>query len=127
MIDQEYSSLRRVAADSRLGRAAAAAADLVARAWRDSLASRGLQQGRREVLSWPVHERVRVAMLVAGFGALGHRTLLYLVPPYVAPGVPPDVFLGLGVLALSMATAAPRLTEAWPHSAIARLTSWLVR
>lgn len=126
MSDPDFTALQAAARASRIGRTATAARQHTIDAWQSSRFAGWATTMVRQAGSVPATDRLRTCALIVGWAAVFYWGALAIVPPYVAPGIPHVVFLGVGLLAFATAAAAPLVLRAWNHSGLARLVRWLV-
>ena len=126
MSDTDFTALQAAAATSRIGRAVTAASQHAIDAWQSSRFAGWARKMVRQAGAVPAIERLRTCALVVGWAAIFYWVALAVVPPYVAPGIPHVMFLGVAILAFATAAAAPVAVRAWDRSGLARLVRWLV-
>lgn len=122
MSDRDFEALRLVAVDSRLWQIGAGAARAGLAAWKDSRTSAMLRRVAAVLEVLRPAERVRAAALVAVWMGLGHLAFLWMVPAYVAPGLPRSWTVAAVLAALIVASLARPLAVAWTDSTIASST-----
>lgn len=114
MIDPVYPALSHAIATSVLWRAGSAAVAGMARAWPTSLAARACTYLRQRVdgpaSAWMAAIGITLCLLIQP-----------LIPAYVRPGMPKMWPLATIAIALVAATGGRAISEAWPHSRLARL------
>lgn len=115
------SGVREMIADSALWWAAAVTARTVLAAWNHSHASRAYRRARAAWLGVTAVERVRLAAAVAASTGLWHMAGLWVLPAYVAPGLPLIWPITVVACAVVMLIVAEPLTAAWQESSSRRL------
>ena len=115
-----FEDINTVAAKSRVAHAAAAAAGVMAAAWRSSRIGRWIGDARALFVMAPSTMRVRWYALVVGSAAFGHLALRAAMPKAILPATPPALFIAIAVVAVAVAWQPEAFQRAWRASRLAR-------
>lgn len=124
MSDDDFVHVRDIAARSRLWQMAGACGASCACAWARSRVARLVTTATAVTRTLPPGHRVRIAATIAAWAGVGYLLILTVAPAYVVTGLPAVWPAAAALAAAAVALLATPLVQAWPTSALGRVTRW---
>lgn len=109
----DFRAVRRVTADSLVGRAVIATVRISAAAWQSSGVGALIVMLQRHVTDLPRAKRTRMIALAVAIGATINALLRPFLPLYSAPGIPITLVAAIAIVAAAVAANPEAFVAAW--------------